>query len=63
MTKIIQSPSYLTVTIGNDGKKIIASVKPETAWGIHKDAIVVETNVAAPAVVRIATDVDVHRRQ
>lgn len=60
ITKIIQTPSYLAANISDDGQKIVASLKPNTPWGIHKDALIVATNSQRQPLVRVSTDVDVH---
>lgn len=59
--KILEAPSYVDARIGNDGRSIIARIKPDAPWGLHQsDFVRLAINTPRQREVWVGVEVDVH---
>lgn len=60
ITKILDAPKYLKLTISDDGTTLRARVLPSAEWGIHQDPVHVLLNTPEQKEAQIEVKADVH---
>jgi len=60
LQSIVKAPVYLDCKIGDDGRTLIVSFKPNAPWGIVGEYVVVSTNTPKQPTVSVRIKADVH---
>jgi len=60
LQSIVKAPPYIDCKIGDDGRTLIASFKPNAPWGTIGEYIVVSTNTPKQPTVSVRVKADVH---
>jgi hypothetical protein len=60
LKSVVKAPPYIDCKIGDDGRTLIASFKPNAPWGTIGEYIVISTNATKQPTVSVRIKADVH---